>query len=146
MNSPLHFSTPVPLQPEFVDTLPPAPTRPRPALRPLTSARSCMQLGLCQAHQPACEGCTWAADRPRAAGHYFAPGAIEGMERRRTTPGARVARFLQHPTTILVLCLLLIGSWIASVAGFVLGFYNPIPRLVNWAAQMVSEWLPGWLP
>lgn len=142
MNPPLRFSTPVPLEPDFVDTMPPAPALPRAPLRPLTSARSCMQLGLCQAHQPACEGCSWAADRPRPVGHYFAPGAIEGMERRRTGLGARLSRFLQHPTTILVLCLLLIGGWIASVAGFALGFYNPVPRLVNWAAQLLQGWLP----
>lgn len=58
------ISTPVPLQPQWVDTVPPAPhpAANQPAsfktgVNPLISSRSCMTLGVCQERTPPCMDC-----------------------------------------------------------------------------------------
>jgi hypothetical protein len=85
-------------------------TQPIAALQAREKCASCYQIGVCQEHTPACQGCDW---RKRTR---FAPGTVDGPFRRRLQDGlgtpaqrAELRRYLMI-AAILGIC---VGPWIS---------------------------------
>lgn len=103
------------------------------AIKPLTSTRSCMALGLCQQRKPACQGCDHGQQfwRLRLAPRVVdvMPITVDGPFKNASLVQRAQRFYVRHETRILLGLLFVLAVAAVAITGFFLGYTQPASLL-----------------